>query len=70
MDTRLDGEQREFVENIRCSGDALLTIINDVLDYSKIEAGKLSVDNMQVTLTSPQLDQPLVYALTFSRAAQ
>jgi signal transduction histidine kinase/ActR/RegA family two-component response regulator len=50
MDTKLDGEQREFVENIRCSGDALLTIINDVLDYSKIEAGKLSVDNMQFDL--------------------
>jgi signal transduction histidine kinase/CheY-like chemotaxis protein len=52
MDTKLDGEQREFVENIRCSGDALLTIINDVLDYSKIEAGKLSVDNMQFDLRS------------------
>jgi signal transduction histidine kinase/ActR/RegA family two-component response regulator len=52
MDTKLDGEQREFVENIRCSGDALLTIINDVLDYSKIEAGKLSVDNMEFDLRS------------------
>ncbi len=52
MDTRLDSEQREFVENIRCSGDALLTIINDVLDYSKIEAGKLSVDNMEFNLRS------------------
>ena len=50
MDTKLDGEQREFVENIRCSGDALLTIINDVLDYSKIEAGKLGVDNMEFNL--------------------
>jgi signal transduction histidine kinase/CheY-like chemotaxis protein len=52
MDSRLDSEQREFVENIRCSGDALLTIINDVLDYSKIEAGKLSVDNMEFNLRS------------------
>jgi signal transduction histidine kinase/CheY-like chemotaxis protein len=52
LDTKLDGEQREFVENIRCSGDALLTIINDVLDYSKIEAGKLSVDNMEFDLRS------------------
>jgi signal transduction histidine kinase/ActR/RegA family two-component response regulator len=50
MDTKLDSEQREFVDNIRCSGDALLTIINDVLDYSKIEAGKLSVDNMEFDL--------------------
>ena len=52
MDTRLDGEQSEFVENIRSSGDALLTIINDVLDYSKIEAGKLGVDNMEFNLRS------------------
>jgi signal transduction histidine kinase/CheY-like chemotaxis protein len=52
LDTKLDSEQREFVENIRCSGDALLTIINDVLDYSKIEAGKLSVDNMEFNLRS------------------
>ncbi|HEY8989124.1 MAG TPA: GAF domain-containing protein, partial [Candidatus Limnocylindrales bacterium] len=32
LDTGLDGEQRDFAETIRTSGDALLTIINDVLD--------------------------------------
>lgn len=52
MDTKLDSEQREFAENIRCSGDALLTIINDVLDYSRIEAGKLDVDNIEFNLRS------------------
>ena len=40
-DTALDEEQRLFAETIRSSGDALLKIINDVLDYSKIEAAKL-----------------------------
>ena len=40
-DTRLDEEQRLFVDTIRNSGEALLVIINDVLDYSKIEADKL-----------------------------
>jgi len=40
-DTTLDEEQRLFAETIRSSGDALLKIINDVLDYSKIEAAKL-----------------------------
>ncbi|PKP75751.1 MAG: hybrid sensor histidine kinase/response regulator [Alphaproteobacteria bacterium HGW-Alphaproteobacteria-6] len=39
--TTLDEEQRLFAETIRSSGDALLKIINDVLDYSKIEAAKL-----------------------------
>ncbi len=50
VDTRLDSEQREFVDNIRRSGDALLTVINDVLDYSKIEAGKLGVENIEFDL--------------------
>ncbi len=42
-ETALDSEQRQFAETIRTSGEALLVIINDVLDYSKIEAGKLDL---------------------------
>jgi len=42
-ETSLDEEQRLFVETIRNSGEALLVIINDVLDYSKIEAEKLQL---------------------------
>ncbi|MEO0939474.1 MAG: response regulator [Pseudomonadota bacterium] len=42
-DTPLTEEQRLYVNTIRNSGDALLTIINDVLDYSKIEAEKLTL---------------------------
>ena len=41
MDTGLDEEQRLYANTIRNSGEALLVIINDVLDYSKIEAEKL-----------------------------
>ena len=44
LDTSLDEEQREYVETIRSSGDALLTVINDILDYSKIEANKLELE--------------------------
>ncbi len=41
-ETNLDGEQRAYIDTIRSSGEALLVIINDVLDYSKIEAEKIS----------------------------
>ena len=44
MSTTLDAEQRDFTETIYNSGEALLTIINDILDYSKIEAGMLALD--------------------------
>ncbi|MCF6444727.1 ATP-binding protein [Nereida sp. MMG025] len=40
-DTKLDDEQTLFAQTIKNSGEALLVIINDVLDYSKIEADKL-----------------------------
>ncbi|SFL73885.1 response regulator [Shimia aestuarii] len=43
MDTSLSEEQRLFVSTIKNSGEALLVIINDVLDYSKIEADKLDL---------------------------
>jgi signal transduction histidine kinase/FixJ family two-component response regulator len=41
LDTPLSGDQRRYAETIRESGDALLAIVNDVLDVSKMEAGRL-----------------------------
>jgi len=41
--TPLDGEQHEYADAIRRSADSLLGIINDVLDFSKVEAGKLEL---------------------------
>ncbi len=54
LDTRLTGEQKEYLTAVQKSAAELLTIINDILDYSKIEAGKLFLDiidfNMRLTM--------------------
>jgi signal transduction histidine kinase/CheY-like chemotaxis protein len=43
LDTELNPQQREYAEITRASGEGLLVVINDILDYSKIEAGKLEI---------------------------
>ncbi len=44
LETSLDSEQQDYAKTVRTSGDALLAIINDILDYSKIEAGKMELE--------------------------
>ncbi len=50
VDTPLDDLQTEYAQTIRASGDHLLTIINDILDYSKIEAGGLELELVPFSL--------------------
>jgi PAS domain S-box-containing protein len=45
QETTLNDEQADYVQTIRSSGDALLTVIDDILDYSKIEAGMMVIES-------------------------
>jgi len=51
-ESALDDEQRDFVRTIRTSAEALLTVINDILDVSKIEAGKMTIEHIGFDLRS------------------
>jgi two-component system, sensor histidine kinase and response regulator len=46
LSTALSDEQREFLLTVKSSADRLLTIINEILDYSKMEAGKTVLDSV------------------------
>ncbi|GAB6090463.1 response regulator [Spirochaeta dissipatitropha] len=50
LDTSLDVEQREYAGQIQFSADILLALVNDVLDLSKIEAGKLHLEIIDFNL--------------------
>ncbi|MCX4246232.1 response regulator [Paraliomyxa miuraensis] len=52
LDADLSGEQRDIAETIRSSGQALLVVINDVLDFSKIESGKVTLSNAPFDLVA------------------
>jgi two-component system sensor histidine kinase/response regulator len=50
LDTGLREDQRGYADTARDSGEALLTIIDDILDFSKMEAGKLELESTQFEL--------------------
>jgi two-component system, sensor histidine kinase and response regulator len=56
LDTSLDADQREYLTLVQGSAASLLTIINDILDVSKIEAGKLSLERREFDLRAMVLD--------------
>ncbi len=50
LETELTIEQREYLELVKKSADSLLSVINDVLDFSKVEAGRLDLDTIAFNL--------------------
>lgn len=62
LDTRLNAEQREYLQSIKISADALLALINDLLDLSKVEAGKLELERTAFDLRATMEDSLRVLA--------
>ncbi|UMZ72666.1 PAS domain-containing hybrid sensor histidine kinase/response regulator [Natranaerofaba carboxydovora] len=51
-ETELDVEQKEYIEIFKNAGESLLTLINDILDLSKIEAGQIELENENFNLAN------------------
>ncbi|KNG47185.1 sensor histidine kinase response regulator fos-1 [Stemphylium lycopersici] len=51
LDTKLDDNQRELTQIIQESGDVLLQVINDILDYSKLASGSFSINHDIISVT-------------------
>lgn len=52
LDTQLSPEQATYARAVKTSGESLLSLIEELLDYSKIEAGKIDLDNRPFALSS------------------
>jgi PAS domain S-box-containing protein len=50
LETELQKDQREYLELVKSSAEALLSLVNDVLDFSKYEVGKLGLDCVEFSL--------------------
>ena len=51
-ETKLSAEQQEYVDNINVSNEHLLAIINGILDLSKVESGKMTIDSIPMNISS------------------
>ena len=50
LNTELTDDQRDYSETVKMAADSLLTLINDILDLSKVEAGKIELDRVEFNL--------------------
>ncbi|MEI6322847.1 MAG: response regulator [bacterium] len=51
LETKLDQQQRDYAATVASSGEILLELINDILDYSKIEAGKIDIEQRPFSIS-------------------
>lgn len=62
-DTKLDSRQNKYLDAIQTSGDSLVHILNDILDYSKIEAGKIDIEKVPFDVSKLMDDCVSMYTL-------
>jgi two-component system sensor histidine kinase/response regulator len=67
LDTDLTAEQHESLDLVKSSAESLMRVINDILDYSKIEAGKLDLDPVEFQLRDALEDTLKTLALRAHR---
>jgi signal transduction histidine kinase/ActR/RegA family two-component response regulator len=67
LDTPLNADQRDYVHTLKNSADALLQLLNDILDLSKIEAGRVTIEQVPFALHDTLFE---VTALLTPRAAE
>jgi len=67
LDTRLDDVQKDYAQTVHQSGDALLSVLNDILDFTKIEAGRLELEQADFNVRA--LVEGVV-SLLFARAQE
>ncbi len=63
LESELENNQKIFLQRVKSSADSLLALVNDLLDYSKIEAGKLSIEHYPFSLH--ELVQDIEDAMSF-----
>ena len=67
LDSALSDQQRDYLVTVRDSGESLLSVINDILDLSKIEAGKLALDPQPFDLRESVGDTMKTFAVRADR---
>jgi len=67
--TKLDSTQHQYVEIVKNSGNSLLSIIKDILDYSKIEAGRITIDSISFR-PSEQINKQVQLFLALAKSKE
>ncbi|HEX4750699.1 MAG TPA: response regulator [Bryobacteraceae bacterium] len=67
LDSELSADQRECLDLVRLSADGLMTLINDLLDFAKIESGRITLDPIAFNLEEALSDAVRVLAVAAQR---